>query len=58
MNIVKHVLYRQNGGSGLGLLYNDVMDMEWNEVLWWYQSLQELREAEAAAIKKAQKGGQ
>lgn len=41
-----------HGGSGLGLSYNDVADMELAEIQWWLERLHEQREAEAEALRK------
>lgn len=45
-----HLLYKQHGGSGLDLTYHDVMDMEFNEIEWWVEQLNDAREREAKAL--------
>ncbi len=49
MKIISHVIYRQNGGSGFNITYNEVMDLPWDEVVWFAERLNENREAEAKA---------
>lgn len=46
-----HLLYKQHGGSGLDLDYDAVMDMEFNEIEWWVEKLNNKREQEADALK-------
>jgi hypothetical protein len=51
--VIAQLLYIQHGGSGLQLSYPAVMDMELSEILWWRRKLEEIRSAEAKAIKDA-----
>jgi hypothetical protein len=44
--------YRQYGGSGLGLSYNDVLEMDLTEALWFLNKLKEVREHEAETLSK------
>jgi hypothetical protein len=52
MKVVRDLIYTQYGGSGFsGLSYESVLNMEFGEIVWWYEQLIELREAEAEALK-------
>jgi hypothetical protein len=48
-----HLMYSQHGGSGLVITYADTQSMDLSEVFWFLQKLQETREAEVEALKKA-----
>lgn len=47
--------YRVHGGSGLNFRPEDVKDMELADVEWYMARLSKQREAEADAMRKAQK---
>lgn len=49
MKILSHVIYRLNGGSGFNINYTEVMELPWDEIMWFAERLNELREAEAKA---------
>lgn len=49
MRTIGFAIYRQNGGSGLGLTYNDCMGLAWADIIFFVELLQEFREAEAKA---------
>lgn len=46
------LIYQQYGGSGLGMSYHDVMEMDLDEMLWFLKKLEETREAEARELSK------
>jgi hypothetical protein len=47
--------YTQHGGSGTSLTLADVDEMDWAEMVWWYERLMEERERESAALRAASK---
>lgn len=44
------LLYRQHGGSGLGLLHSDILEMELPEIERWLERLRETRAEEAKQL--------
>jgi hypothetical protein len=45
--------YTQHGGSGLGFRRDEVVDLEWDEMIWYAERLERQREREAQAIRDA-----
>lgn len=50
------LLWRQHGGSGLGLTEAGALQLTVSDRDWFLRRVREQREAEAAAIEKAAKG--
>lgn len=53
MRTIGSVIYRRNGGSGFGISYSEAMAMSWDEIVFWAELLEENREAEVAAMRRA-----
>jgi hypothetical protein len=47
------LLWHQHGGSGLSLSYQDLLELDLNEVLWFRERQSRQRQREAAEIRKA-----
>ena len=50
------LLWRQHGGSGLNVTYDQVLDMSVADHAWFVHRVREQRQREADAIEKASKG--
>lgn len=55
-DVVFALCYTQHGGSGLNFSRADVLDMFWDEALWYFEKLNEVREAEAKQIQESMRG--
>ena len=45
--------YQAHGGSGLNITYSEVMDLDWIDLVAFHELLAEAREAEAKAVRDA-----
>lgn len=50
------VLWVQHGGSGMNITWNEVWDLEWDELINLIDEVNRRRKAESDALKKAHKG--
>jgi hypothetical protein len=48
------VLWRQHGGSGLGITWAEAWELDWDELTQLREEVDRRRGAEAAAIRRAQ----
>lgn len=56
-NLMFWLLYhRPPHGSGTGLTRADVLDMEMDEIMWWWKFLREAWDAEDTASRRQAKG--
>lgn len=54
---VVDVLWRQHGGSGLGITWDEAWDLEWDELTALVEEVDRRRSAEAAALRRARSTG-
>lgn len=47
------LMYRQHGGSGLGMSYSDVLNLGYTDAVWFGEKLNDTREREARALREA-----
>lgn len=50
------MLWTQHGGSGLGITWAEAWDLDWDELVTLIEVINERRQAETDAIRKARKG--
>lgn len=48
-------MWTEYGGSGLGLAFEEVNDLDWADIVWLYNRQNEQRKREADSIRKASK---
>lgn len=56
-NAIFDLLYKQHGGSGLSLTLAEILDLEYDRMMWFHDRLADAREEDAKAIKNAARGG-
>lgn len=56
MEAIFNLCWRQHGGSGLGFMLTEVMDLPFDEFCWFLDRVGHQREIEAKALEKAAKG--
>jgi hypothetical protein len=46
-------MYVQHGGSGLGMSHGDILELSYNDAVWFAEKVNETREREARALREA-----